>query len=65
MTVKESVLIAVQRLPDEASIEEIRREVEFIAAVREGLEQLDRGKSVPHDEVEKRVASWRSVSPGR
>ncbi|MFZ4695308.1 MAG: hypothetical protein ACOYMV_09300 [Verrucomicrobiia bacterium] len=64
MTVKESVLLAVQRLPDEASIEEIRRELEFIAAIREGLEQLDRGESVPHDEVEKRVVSWRSVSPG-
>ena len=50
MSVKEMVTSAIQRLPDDATIEDIRREIEFIAGVREGLEQLDRGEGVPLEE---------------
>ena len=55
---KSAVLDLVNRMPENASLRDIAREIEFIAGVQEGLEQLDRGEGVPIEEVEKRVKSW-------
>jgi len=48
----------IQRLPEGASLHDIAREIEFIAGVREGFEQMERGGKVPADEVRKMVPSW-------
>ena len=29
-----------------------------MAAVQEGLDQLDRGEGIPHDELKRQLASW-------
>jgi predicted transcriptional regulator len=36
---------------DDCSLEEIAECLEFMAAVQKGLDQLDRGEGIPHDEV--------------
>jgi hypothetical protein len=46
------------RLPDDVSLQTIAREVEFMAGVRQGLDQLDRGEGIPVEAVEKTIASW-------
>ena len=58
MTEKEIVLATIQALPDDCSIEEIAARIEFMPAVRKGLDQLDRGESIPHEEVKKQLAAW-------
>ena len=58
MTEKEIVLETIRALPDDCSVEEIAERIKFIAAVQMGLDQLDRGEAVPHDEVKKQLASW-------
>ena len=58
MTEKEMVLETVRALPDNCSLEEIAERIEFMAAVQKGLDQLDRGEGIPHDEVKKQLASW-------
>jgi predicted transcriptional regulator len=58
MTEKEIVLETIRKLPDDCSLEEIAERIEFMAAVQKGLDQLDRGESIPHDEVKKQLASW-------
>jgi len=58
MSNKEIVMDLVQRLPAEATLTEIAREIEFVAGVREGLAQLDRGEGVPLEEVEKQFPTW-------
>jgi len=58
MSNKELVADLVQRLPDDASLLDIAREIEFVAGVREGFAQLDRGEGVSLDEVEKQLPSW-------
>jgi predicted transcriptional regulator len=58
MTEKEIVLETIRALPDDCSIEEIAERIEFMAAVQKGLDQLDKGATVPHDEVKKQLASW-------
>jgi predicted transcriptional regulator len=58
MSNKELVADLVQRLPDDASLLDIAREIEFVAGVREGFAQLDRGEGIPLEEVEKQLPSW-------
>lgn len=58
MSNKEVVSDLLSRLPQDVSLQQIAREIEFIAGVREGLDQLDRGEGVPIDQVEKMIESW-------
>lgn len=48
----------VRRLPDDASLLDIAREIEFIAGVREGFAQLDRGEGTPLEEVAQQLPQW-------
>jgi len=57
MTEKELVLDAISKLPDEASLDEIAQRIEFMAAIQKGIDQLDRGESIPHDEVKRQLTS--------
>jgi predicted transcriptional regulator len=58
MTEKEIVLETIRALPDDCSLEEIAERIEFMAAVQKGLDQLDRGEGIPHEEVKRQLASW-------
>ena len=58
MTEKEIVLETIRALPDDCSLDEIGERIEFMAAVRKGLDQLNRGEGIPHDEVKRQLASW-------
>jgi len=58
MTEKEIVLKTIRALPDNCSLDEIAERIEFTAAVQKGLNQLDNGEGIPHDEVKKQLASW-------
>ena len=65
MADKEIVLDLLQRLPDDVSLYEIARRLEFIAAVRQGLEEFDENKdSISIEQVERELTSW-SVTVGR
>jgi predicted transcriptional regulator len=58
MSDKETVLELVKRLPPNVSLREIVKEIEFIAAVKEGLEEIDQGKEVSIDSVEQMIEAW-------
>jgi predicted transcriptional regulator len=58
MTNKEIVQDLLRRIPDDTSPQDIAQELEFIAAVRQGLSELDNGDSVSIEEVEKDLPSW-------
>lgn len=58
MTNKEIVQDLLRRIPDDASLQDIAQELEFIAAVRQGLSELDNGDSIPIEQVEKELPSW-------
>jgi predicted transcriptional regulator len=34
--------------------------VQFLAAIRKGVEQIERGETVPHEEVKRELAKWLS-----
>jgi predicted transcriptional regulator len=58
MSDKEAVIELLNRLPSEVLLREILREIEFIAAVKEGLDQIDQGQGVSIESVEKMIEAW-------
>lgn len=58
--VKQEVIKMIQTLPDEVTIDDIMAELYFKSQVDAGLKELDEGKGIPHDEVEKRMSRWLS-----
>ena len=57
--VKENVITMIKNMPQDTSIEDIMAELYFRSEVDEGLKQLDEGKGIPHDEIEKRMKKLR------
>lgn len=51
-------MMLIQKLPENTSLHEIAREIEFIVGVREGFEQLERGEGIPAEEVRKMIPLW-------
>ncbi len=60
MNAKQMILEAVHRLPDEASFHDIAEQVAFLAAVREGEQDLQHGRVVSNEEMKRRLDSWLS-----
>jgi hypothetical protein len=58
MSDKELVMDLLKKLPEDAKLTDISKEIEFLAAVREGEEQADRGEVVSHEQVKKEFKSW-------
>jgi predicted transcriptional regulator len=60
MSDKQLALDSIERLPEDANLDAIAERVEFLAAIRKGLDQIERGETVPHDEVKRQLAKWLS-----
>jgi predicted transcriptional regulator len=50
----------IEAQPDDASYEEIMRELAFERMVDRGLANVRAGESVTHDEAMRRIRSWRN-----
>jgi predicted transcriptional regulator len=62
MSNRELVIDLVTKLPEDTSLEEIARQIEFIAGVKEGLEQSDREEGISAEEVRHLLKTWTSKS---
>jgi predicted transcriptional regulator len=60
MSDKQLALDSIERLPENASLDVIAERVEFLAAIRKGLGQIERGETIPHEEVKRQLATWLS-----
>lgn len=58
MTTKEIALKTIEQLPANASWEDIQERINFVAAVRKGLGELDEGKGIAHDKAKEEFAEW-------
>lgn len=56
--VKQQVIRMIQALPEDVTIDDIIAELYFKIQVDAGLKELDEGKGIPHEEVEKRMSKW-------
>jgi predicted transcriptional regulator len=58
-TPEKTALEIIKRLPDDVTYEAIMYEIYVRERIERGIQQLDNGQSVPHEEVVRDVAKWR------
>ena len=58
MSNKEMVIEAVRQLPENVSLDEISEQIAILAAIRRGERAVEEGKTISHDVVKVRSASW-------
>jgi len=58
MTVKQQVLQAIQRLPDDADFRDVTEEIALLAAVQEAEADIKAGRVVSNEEMKKRITEW-------
>jgi predicted transcriptional regulator len=56
--VKDIMIKIIQEQPDDSSFDEIIRELAFSNMIDRGLADSDKGNVIPHEDMEKRIASW-------
>jgi predicted transcriptional regulator len=58
MTDKQAVIDALQRLPENVSLDEITEELRIMAAVRQGRADIAAGRTKTHKEAGQLLESW-------
>jgi predicted transcriptional regulator len=58
MSDKQTVLEAVRKMPDDATIAQIAEEVQILAAIQRSIEAADQGRVISHEEMRRRFESW-------
>jgi hypothetical protein len=58
MTDRDLALSAIERLPEDVSLEEVTDELALIDALRKAVRQANEGKKKCHEEVRELFRSW-------
>jgi predicted transcriptional regulator len=56
---KDAVVAIVQDMPDDSSYDDIVRELVFNRMVERGLADVDAGRTISDQEMERTIESWR------
>jgi hypothetical protein len=57
---KKEVQAVLENLPDDCTLEDVQYRLYVIQKVKKGLESVDRGEGIPHDQALKRLGTWLS-----
>ena len=57
-TIKEKVLKTIKKLPENANYDDIMESIYIQQMITKGIEQLDNGASISHDDVKERFREW-------
>jgi len=58
MSVKEQVLQAIQRLPDDIDFRDVADEIALLAAVQEAEGDIEQGRLISNEEMKSRIGQW-------
>jgi hypothetical protein len=58
MSVKEQVLQAIQRLPDDIDFRDVTDEIALLAAVHEAEQDIQEGRVVSNEQMRSRIEGW-------
>jgi predicted transcriptional regulator len=58
MSVKEQVLQAIQRLPDDIDFRDVADEIALLAAVQEAEGDIQQGRLISNEEMKSRIGQW-------
>jgi predicted transcriptional regulator len=65
MTDKQAVIDALQRLPEDATLEEISEELRTMASIRRGRADIAAGRTKTQQEAKHLVESWATAWTSR
>ncbi|HWB54897.1 MAG TPA: hypothetical protein VG722_11915 [Tepidisphaeraceae bacterium] len=57
---KQEVQTVLESLPEDCTLEDVQYRLYVIQKVKSGLEAVDRGEGVEHEEATKRLGKWLS-----
>jgi hypothetical protein len=58
MSVKEQVLQAIRRLPDDIDFRDVTDEIALLAAVHEAEQDIQEGRVVSNEQMRSRIEGW-------
>lgn len=58
MSTKEEVLKLIEDLPEGVTIEDIMRELYIKSKIDKGIQELNSGKFVSHEQVKEKLEKW-------
>ena len=58
MSVKEQIIQAIHRLPDDIDYRDAADEIAFLVAMREAEQDIDEGRLVTNEQMKARIAEW-------
>jgi len=58
MSVKEQVLRAIERLPNDINFRDVTDEIALLAAIEDAERDIEDGRLISNDEMKSRVSQW-------
>jgi hypothetical protein len=58
MSVKEQVLQAIQRLPNDINFRDVTDEIALLAAIEDAERDIEDGRLISNDEMKSRISQW-------
>lgn len=58
MTTKDVIRKLLDRLPEDATIEDVQYQIYVLQKIRAGEEDVEAGRTLPHDKVMEDLARW-------
>ena len=58
MTTKQKVYELISRMPEESTLEDIQYHLYVLQCIEQGEKDIEDGKVLTHDRVERRLAKW-------
>jgi predicted transcriptional regulator len=58
MSSKQQVFELLDKLPDNATLDQISEEIAILAAIQRGLESSDAERVITHEDLKNRSATW-------
>ena len=57
-TIKDEVRQIIDKLPDDCTLEDIQYHLYVLQKIENGLKDIEEGKVLSHEEVEKKMQKW-------
>ncbi len=58
MTAKEEILELMKQVPDGLTVDEALEQLQLLYDVHKGLQEAERGETVPHEEAKQLIEKW-------
>lgn len=58
VTAKQALIQLLDQQPDDSSADELLREIAFARMIERGIADSDDGRTIDHEEMGERIASW-------